>query len=132
MKQGGRGFSGGRFERRSRGLLVVAQVALAVVLVNGAGLLMKSFARLSAVNPGFRTEHVLTAGVSLPGARYRQPQDVSQAYDRILTALSETHWNKSRAAEKLHWSRMTLYRKMTRYRISKTFQDAPIPAKSNE
>jgi DNA-binding NtrC family response regulator len=38
--------------------------------------------------------------------------------DRILGALSETHWNKSQAAEKLHWSRMTLYRKMLRYRIS--------------
>jgi transcriptional regulator of acetoin/glycerol metabolism len=38
--------------------------------------------------------------------------------DRILVALSETHWNKSQAAEKLHWSRMTLYRKMSRYRIS--------------
>ena len=39
--------------------------------------------------------------------------------DRILLALSDTHWNKSHAAEKLHWSRMTLHRKMTRYNISK-------------
>ena len=38
--------------------------------------------------------------------------------ERIMLALSETQWNKSKAAEKLHWSRMTLYRKMTRYRIS--------------
>jgi len=37
--------------------------------------------------------------------------------DRILTALSETHWNKSNAAAKMHWSRMTLYRKMSRYHI---------------
>ncbi|HEY2012510.1 MAG TPA: ABC transporter permease [Bryobacteraceae bacterium] len=89
MKQSGRGFAGGRFEGRGRGLLVIAQVALAVVLVNGAGLLMKSFARLSAVNPGFRTENVLTAGISLPGSRYRQPQDVSMAFDRILRAARE-------------------------------------------
>jgi DNA-binding NtrC family response regulator len=48
--------------------------------------------------------------------------------DRILTALSQTRWNKSRAAEKLQWSRMTLYRKMTRYRISKPSQDPSIPS----
>jgi DNA-binding NtrC family response regulator len=38
--------------------------------------------------------------------------------ERILAALSKTHWNRSRAAEELHWSRMTLYRKMARYKIS--------------
>jgi DNA-binding NtrC family response regulator len=47
--------------------------------------------------------------------------------DRILTVLSETHWNKSQAAEKLQWSRMTLYRKMTRYRISNSAKDVPTP-----
>jgi DNA-binding NtrC family response regulator len=45
--------------------------------------------------------------------------------DRILIALSETHWNKSQAAEKLHWSRMTLYRKMSRYQISSPAKDLP-------
>jgi two-component system response regulator HydG len=38
--------------------------------------------------------------------------------ERILLALSRTHWNRSRAAEELHWSRMTLYRKMARYKIT--------------
>jgi DNA-binding NtrC family response regulator len=55
----------------------------------------------------------------------RRKQELGVAeVDRILLALSETHWNKSQAAEKLHWSRMTLHRKMTRYSISK-------PAKTN-
>jgi DNA-binding NtrC family response regulator len=45
--------------------------------------------------------------------------------NRILIALSQTHWNKSQAAEKLHWSRMTLYRKMSRYQISSPARDLP-------
>jgi DNA-binding NtrC family response regulator len=45
--------------------------------------------------------------------------------DRMLIALSETHWNKSRAAAKMHWSRMTLYRKMAKYQV------LPIPAQLN-
>jgi DNA-binding NtrC family response regulator len=43
---------------------------------------------------------------------------------RILLALSETHWNKSRAADELHWSRMTLYRKMARYKLHRTGKTA--------
>jgi DNA-binding NtrC family response regulator len=49
--------------------------------------------------------------------RRKQELGVSEV-DRILLALSDTHWNKSHAAEKLHWSRMTLHRKMVRYSIS--------------
>jgi putative ABC transport system permease protein len=83
LKEAGRSESGGARDQRGRNLLVVAQVTLAVVLVNGAGLLIKSFARLASVDPGFRTEQVLTANISLPVARYSKAIDVANTFDRI-------------------------------------------------
>ena len=54
----------------TRAVLVIAETAIAVTLLIGAGLLVKSFARIQEVNPGFATDHVLTAQVALPAARY--------------------------------------------------------------
>ena len=68
------GSSGGR--RRLRELLVSAQVALALVLLAGAGLAIRSFQRLTHVDPGFRSDNVLTARIALPSATY--PTDESQ------------------------------------------------------
>jgi putative ABC transport system permease protein len=65
-----------RGHRRFRRLLVVAELATAVVLVIPAGLLLRSFAALTAVDPGFEPEHLLRAGVTLPSSRY--PQDFAQ------------------------------------------------------
>jgi putative ABC transport system permease protein len=65
----------GRDGARSRGLLVVAEIALAVVLVVGAGLLLRSFLRITGVELGFRTADVVKAEVQLPAARY--PRDFS-------------------------------------------------------
>jgi predicted permease len=72
----GRGAAAGREGRRLRGALVVAEVALAVALVIGAGLLLRSFWALSGVDPGFRTEKVLKAEYQLPETRY--PIDFSR------------------------------------------------------
>ncbi len=77
LKEGGRGSTTSRRHNQLRNGLVIAEVALALVLLTGAGLLLKSFARLENVNPGFTPKNVLTAEVSLPALRY--PDDKAQA-----------------------------------------------------
>jgi putative ABC transport system permease protein len=69
----GRGASGGRVQRRLRSSLVVAELAMAVTLMTGAGVLMKSLWRLQQVDPGFQSAGVLKAEFQLPPSRY--PQD---------------------------------------------------------
>jgi putative ABC transport system permease protein len=85
LKEGGRGVHGGR--SRARSALVVAEVALSLLLLVGAGLLVKSFARLQAVNPGFDPEGVVTMRVSLPGARYREPARRAEFYAALMEQL---------------------------------------------
>jgi predicted permease len=70
LKEGGRAASCGKRQRQTRGALVVAEVALALALLLGAGLLMRSFLKLQNTDPGFNPEGVLTMSVVLPGARY--------------------------------------------------------------
>jgi len=71
LKEGGRGSgSGGR--HRLRGALVIAQVALSLVLLVGAGLQIRSFLHLMEVDPGFDSKNVLTMGVSLPDSKYAE------------------------------------------------------------
>ena len=60
----------GRRTGALRSALAVAEISLAVVMLIGAGLLIKSFVRVSRVDPGFATDHVLTAQISLPSSRY--------------------------------------------------------------
>ncbi|HEX6071251.1 MAG TPA: ABC transporter permease, partial [Longimicrobiaceae bacterium] len=73
IKEGGRGGLAGRGATRMRGTLVVLETALAVMLLAGAGLMIRSFAELSAVELGFRTERSLVFDLSLPQAAY--PED---------------------------------------------------------
>jgi putative ABC transport system permease protein len=70
LKDGARGAGAGVRHRRMRQLFVVAEIALAVVLLVGAGLLLRSFAALSGVNPGFDATNVLTARITVPIAKY--------------------------------------------------------------
>jgi predicted permease len=85
LKEGVRGSSGGR-QRKLRNVLVVAEVALALVLLIGAGLLMRSFLKMQEADAGFKSDHVLTVSLSLPGARYNGRQTAS-FYDRLLTQI---------------------------------------------
>jgi putative ABC transport system permease protein len=81
----GRGSTGARL--RARNTLVVAQTALAALLLVGAGLLVKSFARLQRVDPGFDPHRVLTFGVSLPSADYPRPAQSALFYQQLLERL---------------------------------------------
>ena len=73
LKEGSRGSTGGARSRRLRAAFVVAETALALILLVGAGLLIRSFARLRSVDPGFRAANVLSMQVPLP-RKYAEPQ----------------------------------------------------------
>lgn len=70
LREGGRGSSTGKRRRFARSAFVVAQLSLALVLLAGSGLLIRSFIRLVGVHPGFDTAHLLTFKVSLPQSKY--------------------------------------------------------------
>jgi predicted permease len=88
LKEGGRGSSGGSRHNRLRGLLVIAEVSLAFVLLIGAGLLMRTFFYLQNVDPGFNPERVLTATIDLPGARYSTGRKASSFYRDLIGRLA--------------------------------------------
>ena len=83
IREGGRGALASRGAARIRGALVVVQTALAVMLLCGAGLLIRSFAELSAVDPGFRTARVLAVDLSLPSAAYPEQEQVRAFYTTL-------------------------------------------------
>jgi putative ABC transport system permease protein len=80
LRQEGRRMAGS-LQYRTRAALVVAQIALGVVLLVGSGLLIRSFQRIQALNPGFASESRLTFKVALPGSRYRN-RDAFNAFSR--------------------------------------------------
>jgi putative ABC transport system permease protein len=82
-ESGARG-SGGVQRQRARSVLVVAQVALALVLLAAAGLTLKSFWRAEQVPLGFDPKGVLNMTIALPDARYNSPEKISRLYDQLL------------------------------------------------
>lgn len=87
---GTRGEAGaGRIARRAASVLVVGEVALAIVLLVGAGLILRSFAGLLAVDVGFRPDHVVTMDVTLPADRYAKAEARQGFYERALPALGQ-------------------------------------------
>jgi len=83
MKEGGRSATSGAGRARLRGALIVSEVALAFVLLTGAGLLINSFFRLQQVDTGFNSAKVLTAGLPIPRTRFPQPEPLLQ-YLRLI------------------------------------------------
>ncbi|HEU5218949.1 MAG TPA: ABC transporter permease [Gemmatimonadales bacterium] len=83
LHEGGRGQSGGPGRRRGRTLLVIAEMALAVLLVIGAGLTIRSFRNLQRVDPGFEGRNVLTFRLTLPTTRYADAQAVEGFYQNL-------------------------------------------------
>ncbi|HEX6363483.1 MAG TPA: ABC transporter permease [Albitalea sp.] len=84
LRDGGQRSTASRARHRVRGALVVAQVALALVLLAGAGLMIRSFRELRAVEPGFDPEGALTFAVSLPIVNYPTPLDAHRFWDTLL------------------------------------------------
>ncbi|MBA3886960.1 MAG: ABC transporter permease [Acidobacteria bacterium] len=83
LKEGGRGNLSTRGGARMRGALVVAEMALAVMLLAGAGLLIRSFSNLAAVDPGFSVTDALTFELSLPADPYGEPRQIGFFEDLI-------------------------------------------------
>jgi predicted permease len=88
LREGGRGSAGDRGAQLVRRGLVVAEVALALVLLTGAGLLTRSFARLQEVDPGFEPHGVLTFTLALPQARYPSDTQRVALFDGLLPRLA--------------------------------------------
>ncbi|MBO0859499.1 MAG: ABC transporter permease [Chloracidobacterium sp.] len=87
LKEGASGGSGANRHQMLR-LLVVTEVALSLILLIGAGLMMRSFMRLQGVNPGFNPENLLTLRVDLPGAKYDTPEKSRAFFKGLLERVS--------------------------------------------
>lgn len=83
LKDGSRGQSGGRHAVRVRGALVVAEVALSLVLLIGAGLMIKSLSQLLKVDPGFKTDRALTMNIALLGSKYPSATQQISFFDEV-------------------------------------------------
>jgi putative ABC transport system permease protein len=87
LKDGAKGTTAGKRGGRLRGAFVVVEIAMALVLLVGAGLMLKSFARLRSVDPGFKPDNLLTMRVSLPVRKYKEDAQViafaRQAAERL-------------------------------------------------
>jgi putative ABC transport system permease protein len=119
LKQGARGATGGG--ARTRAVLVAGQVALALVLLVGAGLLLKSFARLQQVDLGFEPEQVVTARVTLPETRYADSTRQAAFFQTLLARLDALPG--VRVAGAINWLPLSGLRSATNF----WFGGRPIP-----
>lgn len=93
--------------RRFRSALVVSEIALAMILLTGAGLMLRTFAQLSHVNLGFNPANVLTLRVLLTGTRYKDPQSRVQFWENVVTAVKSLPGVESASASRglpIGWS----------------------------
>ncbi|HEY7547332.1 MAG TPA: ABC transporter permease, partial [Blastocatellia bacterium] len=82
LKEGGKGSTAGR--ARARSAFVIAEVAIAVILLVGAGIMLRSFLRLQNIDPGFDPENVLTMQLSLPSSKYPTQQQRAAFFHQVL------------------------------------------------
>ncbi len=90
LKEGGRSDTAGRQRQKLRAALVAGQVALALVLLVGAGLFLKSLGNLRRVNTGFEPHHVISASVALPPSQYASGDKQAALYQAVLDKLSHS------------------------------------------
>ncbi|MFL6538003.1 MAG: ABC transporter permease, partial [Chthoniobacterales bacterium] len=88
LQQGSKGSTGGLHGTRVRAVLVVSQVSLSLLLLAGAGLLIKSFFNLRATNPGFEPTRLLVLDESIPRVRYSEPDQQRRFYDQLMPKLA--------------------------------------------
>jgi putative ABC transport system permease protein len=87
LKEGSRGSTAGARGKLIRNSLVVCEIALSLVLLIGAGLLIKSFLRLQQFDLGFNPNHLLTMRIQLPGTKYREGRQVTDFYKQLLERM---------------------------------------------
>ncbi len=110
LRDEGRGISAGQGRVRVKGALVVGQVALSLLLLIGAGLLLRSFEKLLQVDPGFEAHNVLAMNVSLPTVKYAKPEQQIGFFDELLrrvSALPGVRGAAISATMPLTWKRIT-------------------------
>jgi putative ABC transport system permease protein len=98
LKEGGRTGTDGRGGGRVRAALAVGELAIALVLLVGAGLLIRSFIALNSEDPGFATRGVLALRLQLPAATYREPAQIAGFYEQLVERLDALPGVESAAA----------------------------------
>ena len=123
LKEGGRDAATGGSGKRLRGLLVMAEVAISLVLLIGAGLLINSFLRLRNVDPGFRADNLLTMRVVLPDAKYETMDRRSVFYTDLINRVQSLAGVRSAAVT----TNLPLYRQGNSISIGIEGRPAPPP-----
>src|ERR1700735_4492107 len=98
LNEGSRGSTAGPGQHVLRGVLVAMEIALAMLLLVGSGLLLRSFSRLQEVPPGFQPDHLLVADIPLSPTAYAKPQDRYQFFDRLVERAKALPGVRSAAA----------------------------------
>jgi putative ABC transport system permease protein len=98
LNEGSRGSTAGPGHHRLRGALVAMEIALAMLLLVGSGLLLRSFSRLQEVPPGFQPDHLFVADIPLSQTAYAKPQDRYQFFDRLVERAKTLPGVRSAAA----------------------------------
>jgi putative ABC transport system permease protein len=123
------GTVGRRWGTGSRSALVIAEIAMAMMLLVGAGLLIRSFLKLSSVDPGYDPSGVLTFQLALPGGRYPVPQ-IKELAEQLVAQLEKMPGVQ--AAAYAHQLPMVSLRQSAAFRISPALPERPLPGPSAE